>query len=573
MELEFFNPAGRCEATQAYARRLPDLKGRRIGIISNGDWQSFRSFPLLVENMKADEPSVSLLPLDTFPEGTDVISEDSTIAMVTASGVDAVILGNAACGACSTAVGVAAARLEAAGIPTVTIVREEFVGVVRNAASGVGLPGDLPMVPFPINLFLPDSELAPLSSRRQEIYDALVSWSPDLEENNQPSKLIVEGRNYEDALIKANDLYLINGWGDGLPLWPATAERVDWILEGTELPRDHLLGVFPPRGGVVSIESCAVALAMAGGRPEYLSILIAAVEAILDSLANCAQMQATSAATFPVFIVNGSIARQVRLNSGFGCLGPDPQRPAGASIGRAIRQMQQNLGGVRPGSGTMAPWGALRYTNMVFAEDIDGLPEGWLTHNQERHGFGDYENSLSFFWATGATNILRRGAKMETLEQDALQGMRRIAEYLAVPNGHYAAGWEEGTPGALLLTRAVATQMAAAGWTQDGIRRYLWENSKLSRSQLLSNGMLPWIEVQGGAATHESIAFDPWPITSKPDNISLVVAGGEHPTHAYWLQGMARGVIGKRIQVPSSIHQLLSQADRDLGCAADACIV
>ena len=130
---------------------------------------------------------------------------------------------------------------------------------------------------------------------------------------------------------------LANLWGDGLPLWPATRERVDWILRGTPRPREHVLGKFPPRGGVTTVETCAIALAMAGGRPEYLPVLIAAVEAFLDPESSSEQLQATSGSAFPVVIVNGPIAKQIRLNSGFGCLGPDPQRPAGASIGRALR--------------------------------------------------------------------------------------------------------------------------------------------------------------------------------------------------------------------------------------------
>ena len=94
--------------------------------------------------------------------------------------------------------------------------------------------------------------------------------------------LSVEGATYEDALIKANNLLLTNLWGDGLPLWPATKERVDWILQGAALPRTHVLGKFPPRGGITTVETCAIALAMAGGRPEYLPVLVAAVEACLD---------------------------------------------------------------------------------------------------------------------------------------------------------------------------------------------------------------------------------------------------------------------------------------------------
>ena len=140
--------------------------------------------------------------------------------------------------------------------------------------------------------------------------------------------IAVEGATYEDALVKANNLLLTNLWGDGLPLWPATKERVDWILRGSTLPRTHVLGKFPPRGGITTVETCAIALAMAGGRPEYLPVLVAAVDACLAA-EGFDQLQATSGGPFPAVIVNGPIAKQIRLNSGFGLLGPDPQRPAG----------------------------------------------------------------------------------------------------------------------------------------------------------------------------------------------------------------------------------------------------
>jgi hypothetical protein len=572
-QLEFYNPAGAAEITQTHAPRLKSLAGKRIGFLTNADWQSFRSFPWLRRLLEADFPDAELLALDAFPQGTDVIADARTIQAVKDSGVDAVIVGNAACGACSTACGLAAGRLEACGVPTVTNTREEFVDVVRNAASGLGLPADLAMVAFPIHLFTPESDLSSLSARRQEIYRGLTSWVPETGDGGDPIMVTVEGRDIEDALVKANNLFLINRWGDGLPLWPATRDRVDWILRGTDLPRERRLGRFPPRGGLATVEACAVALAMTGGRPEYLPVLLAAVECLLDPGAEGAQMQATSAATFPVVIVNGPVARQIRLNSGFGCLGPDPQHPAGASIGRALRQMQQNLGGAIPRSGTMAPWGAMRYTNAVFAEDEDGLPEGWLTHGAQRHGFTVGTNSVSFFWATGAANIVRRGAREETLEEDVLQGLRRIAGYLAAPNAHYPIGYGKGAPGAVLLTRVVASYLASSGWTQDDVRQFLWENSRIPQAALSRNGMLPWIQIHGGDAGRKSLGLDPWPISSTPDNIILAVAGGGHPTHALWLQAMAREVIGREVRLPQGFDRLLAQADKDLGCGADVCLL
>jgi hypothetical protein len=571
--LEFYNPTGSTEVSHSHAARLDSLEGKRVGFLSNGQWQAYRALPMLKELLETDFPRIEVLPLDTFPEGSAFIGEPSTIDLVRESRVDAVVIGNAACGACSTACGMAAGQLEANGIPTVTITREDFVGVVRNAVSGLGLPADTSMVTFPIDLFLPDSDLEPLSARRSEIYAGLTSWSPLLRNDGQSAMIEVQGRDYQDALFRANDFFMANLWGDGLPLWPATRERVDWILRGTDLPRNHVLGKFPPRGGIASIEACAVALAMAGGRPEYLPVLIAAVEAILDRRANSEQMQATSGATFPVVIVNGPIARQIRLNSGFGCLGPDPQHPAGASIGRALRQMQQNLGGALPGQGTMAPWGAMRYTNVVVAEDEEGLPQGWLPHSTERHGFAPGVNAISFFWATGACNIKRRSAVTETLEEDVVQGLYRMAGFMRAPHLHYTAGYDDGTPGAILITRVVARYLASAGWTKQATREFLWEHSKIAHAELERTGGLGWIKVASSPSARESIGLDPWPITSRPENIVLLVTGGGHPSHAFWMQAYARNVIGKKIGVPAGLDALLMQADRELGCAAEVCLV
>lgn len=446
---------------------------------------------------------------------------------------------------------------------------------MKNAVSGLGLAPDAAMVTFPIDMFLPGSDLTPLQARKREFYDGLTRWQSGFAQAaaGASAMLSVEGASYEDALIKANNLLLTNLWGDGLPLWPATAERVDWIVRGTVLPRTQVIGKFPPRGGIVTVETCAVALAMAGGRPEYLPVLVAAVDAFLDPTSNSEQLQAASGSAFPVIIVNGPIAKQIRLNSGFGCLGPDPQRPAGASIGRALRLLQQNVGGALPGIGTMANYGAMRYTNVVFAEDEDGLPPGWLPHATERHGYAPGVNSVSLVFANGVTNIRRRGAKKETPEEDALQGMHRIADFMRTPNLAGLAGYEKGTPGILMIPRVVAQTMAGLGWTQHSMREFLWEHSKIPAAHLRRAGAPAWIEIDANPVTRDSIRLDPWPITLKPGNIVLIVAGGSHPTNSYWLQGYSPRVIGREIRVPEAFDRLLADADRDLGCGSEACMI
>ena len=442
------------------------------------------------------------------------------------------------------------------------LTRDEFVGVVKNAVSGIGLAPDIAMVTFPTATFLPSADLAPVEARKQEFYDALTRWVTTKVRAGGRRMLKVEAATHEDALAKVNDVYLANNWGDGLPLQPATAARVDWILRGAALPRGHVLGKFPPRGAVVTVESCAVALAMAGGRPEYLPVLVAAVEAFFEPAATGDLLQATSGSPFPVVIVSGPIAKQIRLNSGFGLIGPDPQHPAGAAIGRALRLMQQNLGGALPGTGTMAVFGQMRYTNAVFAEDEEGMPAGWELHTTERHGFARGANCVSLAFSNGATNVFRRGAKKETKEEDVMQGLHRIAQYLRVPDVHYIYGYAEGTPGIVVLSRLVAADLASLGWTKQSIREFLYEHSKIPMADMRRAGGVAWMEIASTEVARESMKLDPWPIAAKAANIGVVVAGGGHSSHALWMQGYCPGVIGREIRLPPVFDALIDEAEK-----------
>jgi len=94
--LEFYDPSGTLEVTQSFAPRLDSLEGKRIGIVSNEQWQAFRMLPMLKEFLEAEIPGVTVLPIDAYPQGNALIGTEETAAMVKKSGVDAVIVGNAA---------------------------------------------------------------------------------------------------------------------------------------------------------------------------------------------------------------------------------------------------------------------------------------------------------------------------------------------------------------------------------------------------------------------------------------------------------------------------------------------
>jgi len=94
--LEFHDPSGTLDASKPYAPRLPSLAGKRIGMLSNGQWQAFRMLPMLKTMLEADFPGIEVLSEENYPQGNTRIGTAEVVQKVKDSGVDAVIVGNAA---------------------------------------------------------------------------------------------------------------------------------------------------------------------------------------------------------------------------------------------------------------------------------------------------------------------------------------------------------------------------------------------------------------------------------------------------------------------------------------------
>jgi hypothetical protein len=456
------------------------------------------------------------------------------------------------------------------GIPSMVITRRGFTQVAANAFAGIGFAADGPMIyEFPMEMFVAGSDLTPINENIDKIVYGLTKWEPDIKELGiyAPSKITVEGKDYEKAVASMNHLFLKNSWSDALPLSLATEERVNWLLTGTDLPRDTVVGEgkILPRGGISTVETLAVALAMAGGRPEYLPVLIAAVEAIIDTECTHQGWQATTSSVFPVVIVNGPIAKDIRLNSGYGLLGPHPMYPANGPIGRAIRFLLQNVGGAIPGIGTMAIYGTNRHTNLVFAEDEDGLPEGWEPLSVDQ-GFPKGSNTVSHLVINSHTNLQGITGQV-TIEQILLMAVAGIVG----PHRNISYASPAAQAGVFLLPSGIADMCADIGWSKRDTQNFLWENAKT-----------PWSLIEGYIKrpdTYEAlikrgldlgwVAGEPWPIAVTPDRLPIVVAGGVQGGHCHWL-GRAQGPLGMvsyEIKLPAKDKwdALLGQAEEDLG--------
>jgi hypothetical protein len=162
------------------------------------------------------------------------------------------------------------------------------------------------------------------------------------------------------------------GWGDGLPLVPPTERRVMAMLAGTTRSPDEIVAVVAPDLAPCTVEKVAINAVAAGCLPEYLPVVLAAVEAACTDEFNIHGLLATTMPTSPVVIVNGPIRRAIGMNSGMNVFGQGNR--ANSSIGRALQLVVRNVGGGRPGEVDRATFGNPGKLSFCFAEDEEGSP-------------------------------------------------------------------------------------------------------------------------------------------------------------------------------------------------------
>jgi hypothetical protein len=157
------------------------------------------------------------------------------------------------------------------------------------------------------------------------------------------------------------------GWTDGLPVTPPTDERVLRMLKGTRRRPDEVIGRIPPNLAECTVEKVAINAVMAGCRPEYMPVVLAALEAALEPVFTLHGVVATTYFSSPILIVNGPVAKRIGMNCGINALGQGNR--ANATIGRALNLVVRNVGGGRPGEVDRATLGAPSKYTLCFAED------------------------------------------------------------------------------------------------------------------------------------------------------------------------------------------------------------
>jgi hypothetical protein len=190
------------------------------------------------------------------------------------------------------------------------------------------------------------------------------------------------------------------GWTDGLPVVPPTRERVWRMLQGTSRAPGEVVGIMPPDLVECTVEKIAVNAVMAGCKPEYMPLILAAVEGALIDEFCLHGLLATTWFSSPVLIVNGPLARRVGMNAKGNAMGQGNR--ANATIGRALQLIVRNVGGGRPGEVDRSCLGNPGKYTFCFAEDEEG--SAWDSLAVER-GFDTDASTVTLFAGDGVQPI------------------------------------------------------------------------------------------------------------------------------------------------------------------------
>lgn len=323
------------------------------------------------------------------------------------------------------------------------------------------------------------------------------------------------------------------GLTDGLPVVPPTPERVLRMLGGTRRGAQDVVAVVAPNMAPATVEKVAVNAVMAGCKPEYLPVVIAALEAVCTDEFNIHGVNSTTWGATPTIVVNGPIRHRIGMNMGLNALGQGNR--ANATIGRALKLVLRNVGGAKP-SGTERPtlgWPG-RITS-CFAEWEERSP--WEPLHVER-GFRADESVVTVIATEGPHQI----ADQVSRTAHALAGSLGLGlEAFWHPKSH--------NQGDILLVIAPehADTLSRDGWTKADVRARIQAITSRPMRELLGDDesgegyQRSWY---GAAGPTEAQLNTLVPKFRGPEYIHIAVAGSEAGKFSTAYGGWVLGPIG-----------------------------
>ena len=308
----------------------------------------------------------------------------------------------------------------------------------------------------------------------------------------------------DDAPEAVLEAFVTREWCDGLPIVPPTADRVRVMLGDAEPGR--ALGAMPPLWRTATLEAIAVNAVMAGCRPVYFPVIVAAVDAMLDPDFNLYGVQATTHPVAPLVIVNGAYGRRIGLHAGSGCFGPGFR--ANATIGRALRLILMNVGGAWPGRHDMATQGSPAKFSYCIAENEEASPWGPLKD-------GD---AVTVYGGEGPHNVNDHASTTAS-------GILSTVSHTAATLGSNVGWYFSQSQLLVVLGPEHARTIAGDGLTRADVQRFVYEHARLPLATLKLGGMWGMHDWPAWMMALRDDEVRP-PQVPSPDDVLVVVAGG-----------------------------------------------
>jgi hypothetical protein len=249
------------------------------------------------------------------------------------------------------------------------------------------------------------------------------------------------------------------GWSDGMPVVPPTEERVLEMLDGTARAPGEIVGLIPPNYAECTVEKVAINAVMAGCRPEYMPVVLTAIEAALTPAFGLHGVLATTNACTPVIMINGPIARTLGINSKGNVFGQGNR--ANAAIGRTLQLVVRNVGGGRPGEIDRSVFGSPAKYSFCFAEDEED--PRWDSYAVSL-GYSPQASTVTMFPGDGLTQIIdHQSRRPEDL----------CRSYATCISTIYRAGHIIGVQAFLAIAKEHQLVFYDAGWSKERVREEL----------------------------------------------------------------------------------------------------
>jgi hypothetical protein len=561
VELTVCNPRGGLETPLMVSPspRLHSLDGKKIGVLMFSLWGLAETLlPQLKDALRKRVDGIE------FREWSAFMPADSKEARLkeVAEYSDGIIVLLGFTGTSSARTALDAVYLEKLGKPVAFMITRPFQANARFIARREGL-ADISLVAVPVDSLPFTDEIKALNlgeKAAEDVIRALTQWQPQSEEASEATEntLTFSDEDYETARERMEKYFLQHGWSDGLPLIPPTRNAVNKMLEGIDLPFDHVVGIVEPGGGKATVENIAINAVMAGCVPQYMAVLAAAVEAITDPAFNLREVQCTSCNMAPLFIVSGSgLIEDLNINCGFSALGPGWR--ANSAIGRALRLVMTNLGHTWPGKNEMKTLGSPFKSVPLIAENETVIRGAWEPLRiAEGYDFGQ-----------ATISVMPAMSWQPDIVQPEPPTVKRIVEYIAkqgnVKHDRLAGNW--GMDNLVILCAATFDCIRREGYSRIDLQKALYDAIQIPSSEFLNgrdveelpafNRLPESIKAKCKAGSDALI-----PLLAKPGSIRICVSGGAGPYGISYISTFGYGpahFVTKPIALPKKWENLLER--------------